>query len=72
MNSEAIKAHQEIATRNSRVAIEKAERTHDELLTRIIHLEGLVSSQGQVIIQLQQKYNLLLTKNFNGGGTSGD
>ena len=72
MNPEEIKAHQEIATRNSRVAINKAEQTYDELLTRIIHLEGLVAAQGQALVFLQQKYNLLLTKNFGGGGTSGD
>jgi hypothetical protein len=72
MNDESIRAHQEIATRNSREAINKAERTHDELLKRIIHLESLVSSQGQSLVLLQQKYNLLLTKNFGGGGTSGD
>ena len=72
MNEETVKAHQEIATRNSRTAINKAESTYNELLKRIIHLEGLVASQGQTITQLQQKYNLLLTKNFNGKGTSGD
>jgi len=72
MNDASIRAHQEIATRNSREAINKAERTHDELLGRITHLENLASSQGQALVQLQQKYNLLLTKNFGGGSTSGD
>jgi hypothetical protein len=72
MNEETVKAHQEIATRNSRTAINKAESTHNELLKRIIHLENLASSQGQVLAQLQQKYNLLLSKSFNGRGTSGD
>lgn len=72
MNDATIRTHQEIATRNSREAINKAERTHSELLARITHLESLVSSQGQTLVQLQQKYNLLLTKNFGGGSTSGD
>ena len=72
MNDAEIAAHQEIATRNSRTAINKAEQTHSELLARIVHIESLVASQGQALVKLQQKYNVLLTKNFNGGSTSDD
>jgi len=68
-NPEIAKAHQEIATRNSRAAVEKVDSTRNELLERLNHLEQLVATQQQQITQLQQKYNLLLTKNFDGRAT---
>ncbi len=67
---EAIKAHQEIATRNAREAIRKAESTRDELLTRIIHIEATVASLGTSIVKLEQKYNIMLTARFDGKGTA--
>jgi len=67
---EAIKAHQEIATRNSREAIRKSEDTHSTLLSRIEHLDTLVANLATEVAQLQQKYNLLLTARFDGKGTS--
>lgn len=63
-------AHQELATRNSQAAVKTANATRNELLDRISRLEGVVAVLGQRLGDLEQKYNLLLTKNFNGGSTS--
>jgi len=71
MNDEIARAHQEIATRNSRAAIDKAESTHDELLARIVHLDQMVAQMTVTVSQLEQKYNLLLTARFDGRATTG-
>lgn len=68
---ETMKVHQEIATRNSKEAIAKSEKTRDELLDRINRLERLVTNQEQKITQMEQKYNLLLTARFDGRSTAG-
>lgn len=70
-NNEIIKVHSEMATRNAREAIRKSDATRDELLTRIMHLEGVVASQGAAIGQLELKYNIMLTERFDGKGTAG-
>jgi len=70
MNDEEVRAHQEIATRNSRAAISKAESTHSELLERINRLDQLVAQMAATISQLEQKYNLLLSARFDGKATS--
>ena len=67
--SETIKAHQEIATRNAREAIRKSDATRDEVLARVNHLDALVANLTFEVAQLQQKYNLLLTARFDGKGT---
>jgi hypothetical protein len=69
-NPHIAKVHQETATRNAQVAVKQSNDTREELLNRMIHLEALVTTQQSEIQQLHQKYNLLLTKQFNGGSTS--
>ncbi len=68
--SEEDKFRSEVAARNSRVAVERVQATRDELLLRLVHLETVVNSQSVQIAHLQQKYNLLISKNFNGGSTA--
>jgi hypothetical protein len=70
MSDEVARAHQEVATRNSREAIRKADATRNELLGRITHLEALVANLTASVAQLEQKYNLLLTARFDGRATS--
>jgi len=71
MSDETAKAYSEIATRNSREAIRKSDATRDELLTRLIHLEGLVANLTSEIQHLHQKYNIMLSARFDGKGTAG-
>lgn len=69
MSDETAKAHQELATRNSRAAVKKADDTRNELLDRINHLERLVVTDHQKLVELEKKYNLLLTARFDGRST---
>lgn len=66
------KAHEQVATRNSRVAIQVATDTRESLEEQVKCLRGAVSNLQHEVSHLHQKYNLLLTKNFDGGSTSGD
>ena len=68
----AIRAHQEIATRNSREAIRKSDATRDELITRMSHLEGLVANLTSEVQHLHQKYNVMMSARFDGKGTARD
>lgn len=74
MNSEnenaIAKAHQEVATRNARAAIDKIKETKGELDTRLQLLEMTVTSLQQEQEIMSNRINLLLTKNFTGGSTS--
>jgi len=70
MGDERQIAYSEIAARNSKAAVKAAEDTRNELLDRIIHLEQLVATQGELINILDNKYNLLLTQRFSGGSTT--
>jgi len=71
MNDEEIKLHQEIATKNSNTAMKVADDTRNELLKRMAHLEMVVATHEQQIVNLQQKYNIMLTARFDGKSTSG-
>ena len=62
-------AHEKVATNNARAAITIATEVKDMTEERIKRLEGLVSNLEFQITHLHQKYNLLLTKQFNGGST---
>jgi len=71
MNDEIARTHQEIATRNARAAVQAAETTKAEMTVRLNHLEHLVAGQQVKLGELEQKYNLLLTKRFDGRATAG-
>ena len=59
-----------VAENNANAALQHSEATKAELMAIIKGLEGLVITHNDQISQLQHKYNLLLTKNFNGGSTA--
>lgn len=67
---EVIQANQELATRNSKAAVDIANKTRNELTEKIIVLEKTVSQLVFQVSQLNQKYNLLLSNRFNNGSTS--
>ncbi len=66
------KLYSELAAENAQKAVINNEKTRNELLDRMKHLEGVVAQLEFKYTHLEQKYNLLLTKNFSGGPTSGD
>ena len=63
-------AEAEVATRNASAAVITAEKTRNELLPRIEHLERLVGTQAGHLSILEQKYNILLGSRFDGKSTS--
>ncbi len=67
---EVIQANQELATRNSKAAVDTANKTKVELTEKIIVLEKTVAQLVFQVSQLNQKYNLLLSNRFNNGSTS--
>lgn len=67
---EVIQANQELATRNSKAAVEIASKTRNELTDKIVVLEKTVAQLVFQVSQLNQKYNLLLSNRFNNGSTS--
>lgn len=66
------KAHEEIATRNAQVAVTTANEAKNDVREKIRRLEGLLLNLTHEVEHLNDKYNLLLTKSFNGGSTSGE
>ena len=60
----------EVANRNAKTALQHSEKTRLELTDRVNTLENLVREMYGQLAQLQNKYNLLLTKNFNRGSTT--
>ena len=60
----------EVANRNAKTALQHSEKTRLEITERVNTLENLVREMYGQIAQLQNKYNLLLTKNFNRGSTT--
>lgn len=69
-NEHIAKAHQEIATRNSQSAIRSVDDLRLEVNERLDRIEALVAQVYTETKQLEAKYNLLLTKNFNRGSTT--
>jgi hypothetical protein len=67
---EVVQANQELATRNSRAAIETATKTKEELSAKVQVLEKTVAQLVFQVATLNQKYNLLLSNRFNKGSTS--
>jgi len=66
------KAWSEIATRNARAAIDKAESTRIEVTKKIDDLEKLINTMNVKLNQLEQRYTTMLIKNFDGGSTVDD
>jgi len=60
----------EVANRNAKTALQHSEKTRLEITERVNTLENLVREMYGQLAQLQNKYNLLLTKNFNRGSTT--
>jgi cell division protein FtsB len=60
----------ELATRNSRTAVDLANKTREELTTKLLTLEKTVAQLVNQVSNLQQKYNLLLSNRFNKGSTT--
>jgi cell division protein FtsB len=68
---EIVQANQEWATKNSKAAVDTANRTKEELSAKVMVLEKTVSQLVFQVSHLQQKYNLLLSERFNKGSTNG-
>lgn len=64
--------HQETATRNAQTAVKAVKDLSSELKERVDRLEGLVANMHNKQCDLERKYNLLLSKSFSGGSTSGN
>ena len=69
IETQMAKMHQEIATQNSKVAAKMAVETKEELAIQVDRLNAAVNTLSQKVQHLEQKYNLLLSKNFNTGST---
>ena len=69
IRNEEAKAHQRLATANAQRAVDTAEHTRDELLTRVDVLTANVSRLEHAVANLDRKYNLLLSERFNTGPT---
>ncbi len=67
---EVVQANQELATRNSRAAVETANKTKEELSAKVQVLEKTVAQLVFQVATLNQKYNLLLSNRFNKGSTT--
>jgi hypothetical protein len=70
MDESIAKAHQEIATRNSQNAVKSVDQLRAEMVDAFNAQSRAMQQMHAQLTDLQQKYNLLLTKNFHGGSTS--
>lgn len=66
MEDAIAKAREEVVKRNTMTALKAV----DELRTRVDFLEALIRTQDEKLGLMDNKINLLLTKNFNGGSTA--
>ncbi len=71
MNDAIAAHHQELATKNAEAAVKMAELTRNELLERVSHLDRAVLDLNGRVIELDRKYQLLLTDRFDGKATAG-
>ena len=73
MNNESenaiAKSHEEVATRNARIAVDEVQSLRKELRKEVDTMGLVINSQAQKIAMLEQRINLLLTKHFTGGST---
>jgi uncharacterized membrane-anchored protein YhcB (DUF1043 family) len=72
MSDEVAKAHQEVATRNARAAVDDVARLRTEMVDHFNAQSKVLQAMHAQVQDLAQKYNLLLTQSFHGGSTSGE
>lgn len=72
IENQMAKMHQQLATDNSKKAVDVAVRTKLDVNARVDTLERAVNKLIQDMQHLQQKYNLLLTERFDTGPTVKD
>lgn len=63
------KFHGELAARNAKAAVDSSKATRDELIVRIQKLEIVANQNIQKIMDLERKYNLMLSERFDGKST---
>ena len=66
------KVHQEVATHNSRLATSMAIKTKADLGREVDRLNTVTNTLTQQVMELDRKYNLLLSERFNTGPTDGN
>ena len=66
------KVHQEVATHNSRLATSMAIKTKTDLGREVDRLNTVTNTLTQQVMELDRKYNLLLSERFNTGPTDGN
>lgn len=64
------RVHEQIATRNARAAVALAKDIKAVFEIRIENLERGLNTLAAQYVQLECKYNLLLTERFDGGATT--
>ena len=72
IETQMAKVHQEVATHNSRLATKMAIDTKDELGKEVDRLNTVTNTLTQKVMELDRKYNLLLSERFNTGPTDGN
>lgn len=70
MDESIAKAHQEIATRNSQNAVKAVEQLRTEMVDAYNAQSRQMQMMAAQLTDLQQKYNILLSKSFHGGSTT--
>lgn len=65
MDDAIAKAREEVVKRNTMLALAEV----DKLRKRVDFLEALVRTQNEKLGLMDNKINLMLTRNFNGGST---
>lgn len=63
------KVHQEVATHNSKLAVKFSEKTQKDTHAECERLTAAVNTLSQKVLELDRKYNLLLSERFNTGST---
>ena len=66
MDDAIAKAREEVVKRNTMTALKSV----DELRVRVDFLEALIRTQDEKLGLMNNKINLMLTQNFNGGSTT--
>jgi len=72
IETEMAKMHQEVATHNSKAAMKMSVKTHEEMTEIQNRQQAAINTLSQKVLELDKKYNLLLSERFNTGPTDGD